>query len=168
MISDLEQELSEDFDTMEQWCKETYDRDFAKYFKIQDNLCKNVEKGMTPLSDAELEAILLEIPLQLVEVSEKLNSLRVKQSMSKMHLKKAKAEKSDNATELELLVSMYDSVIDMVEKKISFSKEFIMGVKKIWDGRRRAEQSNPVAPIDGENLPDYNSINKPKDGKMYG
>lgn len=168
MLEKLEEKLSEDFNAMEQWCKETYDRDFSGYFKMQDNLYKSLSKGGPPLSDSELEAVLLEIPLQLVEVSEKLNSLRVRQSMSKMHLKKAKAEKSDNATELELLVSMYDSLIDMVEKKISFSKEFIMSAKKIWDGRRRAEQSNPVAPIADEDLPDYNSINKPKDGKMYG
>ena len=48
---------------------------------------------------------------------------------------------------------IYTAVVTRVEIDIAFSKELIMGARKVWDARRRSEDA-PVGEIPPE-LPDY-------------
>ena len=56
--------------------------------------------------------------------------------------------------EFEVLLSVHNTVISRVENEQTFSKELIMGAKKVWDSRRSAENSNPVKEVIPD-LPEY-------------
>lgn len=134
------------------WSNQMYNELFAKYFSeirgIRDRLSAN-----TPISDFDIERILTEFPLDLFSVSEALNQFKLEYELNKLKLKEARRNQADADTlaELEILNTAYSTLISRVETEISFSRELIMGVKKIWDGRRSTEKANPI----GEELPEY-------------
>ena len=59
----------------------------------------------------------------------------------------------DEMRDDEIAVMVYSSLIDRIEGELSFSRELIMGSKKLWDARR-SNATNPVAPVVPE-LPEY-------------
>ena len=119
-------------------------------------------------------------PLELFTAAEKLNALRlnceVVKLKNKQTLEKLRKDVTDAATqeglnktqtaervahaisekmvEYEVLYTAYSSVITRVENEQTFSKELIMGAKKVWDSRRSAENSNPVKEVIPD-LPEY-------------
>ena len=129
----------------------------------------------SPINHTELEWILIELPMELFTLAESLNQLRLEYDIFKLEekdlTKKSKKDSELGSTELELnrlraMISVYSAVITRVENEISYSKELIMGAKKIWDRYRAAEASNPVGevvpegnvPVDIDSLPMYGEV----------
>lgn len=112
------------------------------------------------IADCDLEVALTTLPLQLFSVSEELSKFKLNQEVVKLRIKEleaeAKASKIENPEidEDKLIQSIYSSVVSRVESEISFSREFIMVMKKFWDARRATEQVNPVSEVNCE-LPEY-------------
>lgn len=143
------------------WCDSIYQSEFAEYFDSERTLYSKLKSKQKLITDGELEDILTTLPLQLFSVSEHLSNLRIKYEVVKLGIKEkvAFAEKSSSAStatarkeeantsviEDQLLSLAYATLIDRVEKEISFSRELIMSAKKIWDARRRTDTVNPVS-----------------------
>lgn len=163
----------EDVKSVQDWCDDLYTKTFSSYFsecrELFDKL-KDVEHAIT---DSELSFILMTIPVTLFDVAEEINNLRIHSEVIKLkykekydlavkqagELKIAKTAAKDYAEmqckEYKLLSSAYATVISRAESEVSFCKELIMSAKKIWDARRRSEQSNPVTPKNYYDLPEY-------------
>lgn len=165
-------QLSPDVEATEEWCNELYISNFSKYFEESRNLFKKLQSKSHPITDEELSYILINLPLTLFDVSEVLNSFRVKFEVVKLKNKETEAElmksctaktvaqKKDEVsvamTEEKLICTVLSYIITRVESEISFCRELIMGAKKIWDSRKRGDLSNPVGNVDTETiLPDY-------------
>lgn len=167
---------------IENWCNEQYQLHFKDCFDSVRKIHHSMESQVRPISDTELEWILTELPMKLFSISESLNKYKLEHEVVKLRKKTIKLELDDEAKKLaqedilsksdmkswvdaqlsehDILLAAYSSVISRIESEISFSKELIMGCKKIWDSRRKSETSNPVNPIDSQNidnLPDYRS-----------
>lgn len=152
------------------WCNSIYDSKFRSYFTESRALFERMDSKVRPISDAELEWILIELPLILFSVSEELNSLRLSVEVIKLQNKEQKRlfssmtkdeREANNADSIldegELMKLAYAHLIKRVENEVSASRELIMGAKKIWEGRRSTEQSNPVGEVlsPSSNIPDY-------------
>ena len=171
----------EDIVAVDTWCSTIYDSEFAPLFIRQVNLLDRLNSKLRPITDAELEDIIINIPLELFEVSEKLASIQTQKKVIELALKKKIAQTSaslheslrddeirqtldDVLMEDKVLLVAYDYIISRVEKQMSYSRELIMGAKKVWDARRRTECINPIKEQDVDALPDY----VPKEsGKKY-
>lgn len=161
-----------------QWCNDFYDKQFAKYFTKSRELYKRLNSNTRPISDSELNYILIDLPITLFDVSEVLSQTRVSLEVIKLRAKeqatelmkgidaKTLTEKKDSVAvqmvDANLLIMSYESVISRVESEIKFSQELIMGAKKVWDSRRKTETANPIGLVDPistkqniNNLPDY-------------
>ena len=68
-------------------------------------------------------------------------------------------EAREEIFENELLIKAYDSVIARADNERSSCRELIMGAKKIWDSRRKSEESNPIGEVNTD-LPDYKDVAK--------
>ena len=165
-------ENQEDLDSVSNWCTDYYQENFAQYFVKQRKLYDRMKSERRPISDEELEVILTEIPLEVFTASEMIGKLKVHQETMKIAIKKkfAKlAKESDQSSETkrreeaatailddELLKYAFGVIIERVDREISYSRELIMGAKKIWDSRRGTESSNPIgeSPASTE-LPEY-------------
>lgn len=172
-LIDVNAEFSEDIDAVSDWCEELYQENFAKYFDESRELFTRLKSKTHPITDDELSWILINLPLNLFDVSEALNKLKVSNEVVKLRNKqkesdliKSSVEKTAtkrqedaaiNMLENKLLVTAYSSVMSRVESEISFCRELIMGAKKIWDAHRKTDSTNPVSPVDNspQNLPDY-------------
>ena len=176
-IREIQKENEDDVIGVTSWCEETYNTIFSQYFDGVKNLYNRLKSKTKPITDEELESILTELPLNLFVVAEALNRLRTELEVHKMKIKQKKKQIMDKSTETseskktaeaqymlmedELLCTAYSTVISRVESEISFSRELIMGAKKIFDGRRSSEQVHPVSTsIPGDNLPEYNPNSK--------
>lgn len=151
------------------WCNSIYDTKFRPYFTESRSLFERMNSKISPISDKELEWILIDLPLILFSVSEELNSLRLSVEVMKLQNKEQKrlfanmsqddrvAHDADSVLEEgELLKLAYAHIIKRVENEVSASRELIMGAKKIWEGRRTTEQSNPVGEVvSPQEIPDY-------------
>ncbi len=152
------------------WVNNMYDRMFSQPFIKVRELYHHMKSEIRVITDSELEWALTELPLELFNVAEILNQLRLEHEVIKLdnkqkrkhiaaELKATGASKTDDIAaemvEFDIVAAAYDSLISRVENELSYSKEFIMGCKKIWDARRRTESSNPISPVSPE-LPDYN------------
>lgn len=176
--------MEEDIKAVQDWSREMYEEYFSPYFAGQRELYKRFESESHPITDAELETILIDVPLKLFTVAEALSQFRIGQEVTKLKAKqierekemqsvessetKRKAEASFATLEHKLLITVQSAVVEHVEREISFSRELIMGAKKIWDSRRNAEGAMPVNEHSGEpepelqpgyNLPEYHSTN---------
>lgn len=163
-----------------------YDSKFADLFSPVSALYDRFQSSSHPVTDAELEEILTTVPLNLFTVSERVAELKTMLSVTKLENRRRRIELADEyrnqpgmsalsdtvrrerTTEYvdmqmedgELLIIAYTSIIERVENEISFSRELIMGAKKLWDARRATLESNPVSPIrpsdaSRDPLPDY-------------
>lgn len=179
-IKEVLTKYSEDIDAVQKFCDELYEENFSSNFQQVRELYKRMKSDIHPITDEELEYILTTFPLELFVTSERLNKIRLNCEVVKLKNKetieeirdKALAEATDqglnktqtneyvshavsrNMVEYDVLFSAYSSVITRVENEQSFSKELIMGAKKIWDARRNTELSNPVGAVVPE-LPEY-------------
>lgn len=188
MLNDTLKEYKDDIQDVETFCESIYNDMFAPHFVEIHNLYSKMKSKVNPISDRELEYILIALPMELFTAAEKLNKLRLDYEVIKLKNKKkieefrtqygldctdwdvsktAKVDYVNRSTNLsmvdyEMIVSAYDSIIARVSNEQAFAKELIMGAKKVWDSRKAAESSNPVKPI-ASDLPDYD----PTSGKAY-
>lgn len=180
-IEDVVKEYADDNYAVLTYCDKIYTDLFAENFKDVRDLYKRMKSTLQPITDSELEYILTTFPLELFTVAENLNKIRLLREVTKLKNKAkmrelraefqttvndmaelTKAEKqtylmqliNESMAEYEVLLAAYDSLISRVENEQTFSKELIMGAKKIWDSRRSSESANPVAPVATE-LPEY-------------
>lgn len=147
--------ISDDLERVVTWCDNQYQDNFAEYFEDVRNLYRRLQSDNNPITDSELEQILIEVPLQLFAVSEQLNQFNAKIELLKLQIRKTqyesmqsstqtskedmKLEASYNCIEEEMLLKEFKTVVDRVEREISFSRELIMSAKKIWTARKSTE-----------------------------
>jgi hypothetical protein len=169
---------SAEINDVTKWCNDFYDKTFAQYFTKSRELYKRLNSNTRPISDNELNYILIDLPITLFDASETLSQTKVSLEVIKLKAKEQATElmksidaktitekKNTAATQMidaNLLIMAYESVIGRVENEIKYSQELIMGAKKVWDSRRRTESSNPVGLVDPistkqdiNKLPDY-------------
>lgn len=171
-LNDVQSNFSDDIDAVNGWCDEVYEKNFAPHFGESRELFNRLKSKSHPITDEELSWILIDLPLNLFDISEVLNRFKVSQEVVKMHTKQRESEVLHNSSaktaalrqdeaslsvlEEKLLITAYSSVMTRVESEISFCRELIMGAKKIWDSRRKSEETNPVSPpSESPSLPDY-------------
>lgn len=175
---------SEDFESMDNYTDELYESMFSHDFSYVHALSDAMKNEYRPVSDDVLEQILIEVPLKLFDISESLNKLQMQIQVVKLKLKKLKIEKRksllENSPELtqsyvnelvqcetfddELLVIALSRVTERVQCEISYTKELIMGAKKVWDRRKESESAMPVSPIDtSKSIPSYKPNLRDKD-----
>ena len=188
------EEYSADINAVQEFCNSIYDDNFAENFLKIRELYDHMKSNTHPITDEELEYILTTLPLELFTISERLNKIRLNCEVVKLknkqkieELKKdASAEASNqglnksqtneyvasivsrNMAEYEILFSAYNSVITRVENEQTFSKELIMGAKKVWDSRRNSEHSNPVGLVVPEDIPEYSPSVQPGKTPVFG
>ena len=175
-----EENYKEYIDDICDWVDEQYSKYFKSCFDSVRKMHESMKSQVRPISDSELEWILVELPMTLFSISEDLNKIRLEVEVIKLRKKTIKSELEQKASELvrdsvitkadikswvdteladhDILLSAYNSLITRVESEISFSKELIMGCKKIWDSRRKTEASNPVGevtPSTSDKVPNY-------------
>ena len=142
-----------------------YSAYFEKYFKRMRrwyDMCAqcDITKDAFKLSDTDIESALADLPLELFRVSEELSRFKLNQDVIRLKIKELEAQAKQNKVEdpaidyNKLVQSIYASVVNRVESEVSFSREFIMVMKKFWDSRRATEQVNPVRETAVE-LPEY-------------
>lgn len=175
----------QDIDAVIKYQNEIYDKMFSKEFSEVKSLSDMIKKsGYKSPSDEVLEIILMDVPLKLFDVAEKLNQLELTLQVLKLKLKEKKIELkhdenvrnmnstmlsefvSENTIEDELMISIYSKLIERVNSQISYSKELIMSAKKLWDRRKEAESAMPVTPVDPAAVP-YNP-NESRKRPVYG
>ena len=154
-ILETYQSHKQDLDDIANWIDQTYDENFRQYFEVVENLYARFKSETYPITDAEIEAILTILPLNLFSVSEKLAQLESSSEVIKLRVKQkkyeiiqsseassqaAKKEEAANAVvDDEILLKAYEILSDRVNNEISFSRELIMGAKKIWSARKQTE-----------------------------
>lgn len=171
-LAEIASEMQSDIDSVNDWVEEIYNRYFSNYFKDQHQYYKRLKSKDRPITDAELENILTTMPLELFSVSEALSQFKISEEVVKLKVKeteienfknskqssetKRKEEAANSVLEHKLLITVYEAVAERVGREISYSRELIMGCKKIWDGRRATDNSNPIGnTIDDNDLPEY-------------
>lgn len=172
----------ETLDTVQVWCSELYNSKFSNFFEYPRKLSERLNSNVRSITDQELEEILSSLPLKLFDASETLSQCKLNVEVLKLKVKdksrevaKSSSEKTDSKRNEEgeiavlgdkLLIACYSSVVDRVERELTYCRELIMSAKKIWDARRRTEDINPVTPQDyskSQSIPDYNV----SDSKVY-
>jgi len=149
---------------------------YAKYFKKYFNKMRywhdkysdpTVDTSDLTLTDTELEAVLTDLPLEMFGVSEELSNFKLKQGVLKLKIKELDSKvkqgvaiSEDASAQLDycrLEYAISSVVISRVEQEISFTREFIMVMKKLWDARRATDKANPIAEKSYE-LPEYDPL----------
>lgn len=163
-IKRISQEHQSDIESVKEWCEAEYQKHFAVYFDEMYSLYSKLQSGNKAITDGELEAILTDIPLHLFSAAEALSSYKAGIEIVKLKMKQAKSEltiddnfNTSQILEDEMLVKIYGTVVERVERQITFSKELIMSAKKIWTARKGTESIGVVS--DSINLPDYSDMN---------
>ena len=181
----IEQKYQKDIDAVRRYQNDVYDEMFSAEFSEVKNLSDMIKKsGYRSPSDEVLEIILMDVPLKLFDIAEKVNQLELTLQVLKLKLKEKKIDlKHDpavrelsatqltefisvNTIEDELMISIYSKLIERVNSQISYSKELIMSAKKLWDRRKEAESAMPVTPVDPAAVP-YNP-NESRKSPVYG
>lgn len=161
-----------DIDDVNDWVEHIYMKYFKDYFQQERDLYQRLKSNDNPITDTELEWILTDLPLELFSVADALSKFRVTKEVIKLKNKENEAAQIQLSTETSatkkkeqvqlnmvedaLLLSVVDIVAGRVESEISFSKELIMSAKKIWDARRRQEDTGTIEnSVSNKELPDY-------------
>lgn len=160
-LDEINNSMQEDIDSVTKWVNKLYEEQFGDKFKGVRDLFERLQSTSHPITDEEINWVLISLPLQLITVSESLSQLRTKSDVIKMKNKQLRIEyiaesgettqtkKAEYADEMllgnKLLASVYDNVIARVESEISFSRELIMSCKKLFDARRSTENIDPVS-----------------------
>lgn len=162
-----------DMETLDAWTSEIYQKYIGDAFENVNKLYESMKTYEANLTDADINWILVSLPLKMFAISESLNKLRLQHEVVKLRQKEYRtyldeqpnvpeAEREAELAAYKIAEKALGSVIQRVENEISFCKELIMGAKKIFDSRRSAEQSMPVDEGVAD-LPDYT----PMSGKTY-
>lgn len=151
--------LEDDFTSADNLVNDIYDRYFSTYFKRESEMYLKFQDSDVPITDGELEWIITVLPLELKSVAGALAQFRQHNEIVKLKIKQrknAKKDPEDIDDEYKLMTIIYSAVISRVESEMTFSKELIMGAKKVWDARRNSE-SAPIKEIntDNDELMDY-------------
>lgn len=163
-ISHALADLKEDFDAADKLVADIYAKYFADYFKRTEEFEKAFRSSETPITDAQLEDIMVGLPLDLIAASSGLAQFKQHKEIVKLTIKERKKSNSkdlpwetEKDAEYALMSIVYSSVIARVEGQISFSKELIMSAKKVWDARKHTEVVTPIkeAVVD---LPEFPGI----------
>ncbi len=180
----IQENYAENISDIETWVDEQYNAYFKTCFDYVRSIHKNMQSQVRQISDVELESILTELPMMLFSISESLNKVKLEQEVIKLKKKSIKLEIENKAAQAvadkllqktdvksyvdaklsdhDVLIAAYGCLITRVDSEISFSKELIMGCKKIWDARRRTENSNPVSEVTPDKMSDYSSYKNPE------
>ena len=160
--------LQEDFDSADQLVEDIYQKYFAKYFDGRSDMYEKFQNPDIIISDKELEWILITLPLNLKFGASAFAQFKQHNEIVKLKIKQRKGKDTADADEgldeeYKLMAIIYAAVITRVESEISFSKELIMGAKKVWDARK-ASETHPVGEVVPEtpDLPDYKVDNDMK------
>lgn len=161
--------FKEEIDATIEWCEHEYNDRFGVYFKDIKDMRKRFQSTDQPITDKELSWILIDLPMVLFDVSEKLSQLKVAAEVVKLRMKEQevdlmskstaktitqkRAEAELQLTEPKAQLAVYKSVISRVDNELDLARELIMGSKKVWDARRRTEGIHPVNII--EPIPEY-------------
>ena len=157
-------------------CEKIYKNNFDQFSKTNQSLYAKLYNRTTPISTEDLEHIIIDLPLCLIDVSEQVSKLQVSLDSIKLRLKKpttdvddgVKINTIDDEIEYKLLSAVLSSVIERVNREISFSRELIMGAKKLWDSRKASESVSPIEPVSQPvKLPDYKSTGLPSDPLLH-
>ena len=157
-----------DIDGVISWANTVYEKTFSTYFDGVRELYLRMQNSLYAITDNELEWILVDLPLNMFTASENLNNLRLEFQLMKLKKNEIKSTNSVSMSKEELinamlphelLIASYETVIERVQNELSFSRELIMGAKKIWDSRRSSETMLPTAPVVPEDLPEYGTCN---------
>jgi len=154
--------LQEDFNAADKVVDDIYNNYFAKYFQREVEMQEKFRDINVSITDKELEWIITSLPLDLFAASDALSQFKQHNEIVKLTIKQRKSkgvESQEIDEEYKLMQIVYTSVIDKVEHQISFSKELIMGAKKVWDARKRSEQP-PINEVNIPELPEYKPIVK--------
>lgn len=162
-----------------EYIDETYNTIFGQLFSKMEEVGRNLAEQKS-ISDSELEYILVSLPLDLMQISEKLNDIRMILETLKLKHNDLKQDALNKYNEWyegkakhagcsasafvnsagpvrdsELYQKILSNIITRVESRLSYSRELIMGAKKIWDARRATEQIMPIGELDIDKLPEY-------------
>lgn len=162
-IEKVAQLTSADVLAVQNWVDTEYDALFAEYFADLHALSRRMSSKLSPITDEELQELLIDLPLKLFSVAENINSLTLKLEVLKLQNKKlvtekVKVSKESTATlkkdsaeaeifENKVLELACGSLLDRVQREVAYARELIMGAKKIWDARRRTDVVNPVSEV---------------------
>lgn len=169
-ISKAIESLKDDFESADYLVDDIYKRYFSVYFHKEVEMHKRFRDTDKPITDAELEWIITSLPLELFAVANALAQFKQHNEIVKLKVKQRSKNKDADPDgldeEYKLMTIIYSSVITRVEQEIAFSKEMIMGAKKVWDARRNSE----LPPI-GESaakieLPEYKVETPTTDSKV--
>ena len=151
--------LKQDFEAADNVVDEIYNKYFASYFAKEAEMYKKFKDTSTPITDIDLEWIITSLPLELMEASNALAQFKQHNEIIKLTIKQRKNLPTEEIDEEYKLMSIvYACVIDKIERRLAFSKELIMGAKKVWDARKRIEQP-AINEVNAE-LPDYQPIKR--------
>ena len=150
-----------DIQSVSGWVDDQYTLRFSTYFEDLQRLVDRMASKTHPITDEELESILIDLPLKLFSAAEQINALKLNLEVVKLRNKKTltekiKASKESTATmrkdvaesemfEDKVLEFAYSGLLDRVDREVSYARELIMGAKKVWDARRKADSVNPVS-----------------------
>lgn len=164
--------LYQDSNEVAEWADKMYNELFSKYFNLIEEVHLELQDKLVQISDTSLSHILLDLPIELINVSEDLATFKLRCESIKLDIKQreqslvesselltktAKEEAAAKAVaEDKLMLKATAIIIERVEREISFARELIMSAKKIWDARRRTENVNPVNVHGIDNLPEAN------------
>lgn len=162
-ISNAVEALKDDFNAADGLVDEIYDKYFASYFNRTVEFDSLFENKEVPITDDQLEDIMVGLPLDLIKASSALAQFKQHNEIVKLTIKQRKKAKSDLPwdqdmdTEYALMSIVYSAVIARAESQISFSKELIMSAKKVWDARKRTESTVPIreSAVDLPEYPEY-------------
>lgn len=158
-ISNAMAALKDDFTAADEVVEEIYNNYFAKYFAKEAQMYTRFQDPEKSITDKELEWIITSLPLELMAASDALAQFKQHNEIIKLTIKQRKTlTQEDIDNEYKLMSIVYNCVITKVEHKLSFSKELIMGAKKVWDARKHTEQINPINEVNS--LPDYQPIKR--------
>lgn len=166
--------VASELDEVTEVADSIYAKEFAPYFAQQNELYARLKSLSHPITDAEIEDLLTKLPLELFEASEALSRIQLKMEVVKISAKEKEAEKltecidsgmskaaaadaaKQGALEQKLILAVYESIVNKVTRQMTFSRELIMGAKKIWDARRRTDEANPISEVTIDDaLPEY-------------
>lgn len=162
---------AEDLDSVSSWVAQEHEIHFSRYFDDLHHLSHRMDSKEMTITDKELESILIDLPLQLFSAAEEINQLKLNLEVIKLRNKKTLTEKIKNSKEStatmrkdvaeaemfedKVLELAFSCLLDRVDREISYSKELIMGAKKVWDSRRKTESVNPTSEVSTEKTPIY-------------
>ena len=155
-ITKLIDDTMKGVDELDAWCDKIYQDNFGDHFKEVRKLRAQMDMAERfPIPDADLEMILIDLPLELISALESVHRLRTHQELMKFNAKyrvreespptASKADRDEITAGMLAVAKAYENIIERADREIAYCRELIMGAKKIWDARRNAENANPVS-----------------------